>query len=835
VASAGSDDDDDDGAAGVGQRPNVDLSRVAWKRVDWARLETEFFPQLLKLYAKCVKALAGGHVPSAWAAGMVFLEDCVLAAARKEHKATMSRAKGKSVQSLMAKLGKLEPALRARIDAERENPVLEETDEEDGAAGAGPGGAGAGEPEEIEWTEETVQKKIDELIALRGKRGTKLEAMLAQWEALLEVIECKAQAFAVRVHMLSSRFDSASSLLTFMPLDLWNECRAGVAALLDEAESDAEIKAMVAASSALAAARAVGATAAAAAAATSTATAPELLAGNLVRTSVAAFSARLDDELVKSLQNMDHHTDRYVQRLGDEKVLLALLERASDFYDGLGERATGTALCFRRLEHLYFVVDTDRDAEPPKGLYPVLPPGAEASTAADSPLARATAPLRGDVTPLVQSLSARVLREGTDPVSSIRATLCLVYHHAICGRYHTARDVLLMSGLHSVLEADVSTQVLYNRCTAVMGLAAFKLGLLRDAHTCLQEVCSSGRTRELVGQGTGPRFGADRSAEQERAEKRRQLPWHMHVPLEALEMAHLASAMYLEVPLMAARRLESRRRVISKSFRRVLEIAQRQVFTQQAVAPAAAAEAAAAAAEGTAAAGTAPVKGEAVRDSIVRATAAMRDGDWRGVMAALTSADAWARIDTEDPAAGAAEGAPSAMRARIEARLKRATLRTFLFLHGDAYSTVSLGSLAQRFALADAEVTGVVSRMVVSDELQGGGWIRGARGEALLQLGAAAVTPLQALAVGLADKAAQLVEYNEKLFEQRTSGGHGGNGRDGNDGVRVCFGVCLFVWFVCLFVCLFSFCFAAGDDENSKLFYMRFPIFHCEEYMITPL
>ena len=43
----------------------------------------------------------------------------------------------------------------------------------------------------------------------------------------------------------------------------------------------------------------------------------------------------------------------------------------------------------------------------------------------------------------------------------------------------------------------------------------------------------------------------DRTQEQEKLEKRRQVPFHMHINLELMECVYLTSAMLLEIPYMA--------------------------------------------------------------------------------------------------------------------------------------------------------------------------------------------------------------------------------------------------------------------------------------------
>ena len=93
----------------------------------------------------------------------------------------------------------------------------------------------------------------------------------------------------------------------------------------------------------------------------------------------------------------------------------------------------------------------------------------------------------------------------------------------------------------------------------------------------------------------------ERSQEQEKIEKQRQMPFHMHINLEMLECVYLVSAMLLEIPYMAAHEFDARRRMISKSYYQQLRSSERQSL----VGPP-----------------------ESMREHIVAASKAMKNGNW---------------------------------------------------------------------------------------------------------------------------------------------------------------------------------------------------------------
>lgn len=93
------------------------------------------------------------------------------------------------------------------------------------------------------------------------------------------------------------------------------------------------------------------------------------------------------------------------------------------------------------------------------------------------------------------------VHEGGDADSKSRATLQLVYHLALHGRYSEAKTLLILSNAADhISKQEVPMQILYNCISAELGLCAFRFGKLSEARTYLEELCQRGRTSVLLGQ-----------------------------------------------------------------------------------------------------------------------------------------------------------------------------------------------------------------------------------------------------------------------------------------------------------------------------------------------
>jgi translation initiation factor 3 subunit C len=322
-----------------------------------------------------------------------------------------------------------------------------------------------------------------------------------------------------------------------------------------------------------------------------------------------------------------------------------------------------------------------------------------------------------------------------------RAMLYHIYNFALQNQFHRARDMLLTSHLQETIhQADVGTQICHNRAMVQLGMCAFRLGMIVDAQGCLQEICGQQRQKELLAQGIQlARYNQQQlTPEQEKLERQRQLPFHMHINLELLECIYLVCSMLMEIPSMAQAGIspDAKKKVISKTFRRFLEYNERQVF----IGPP-----------------------ENTRDHVMQASKALSQGDWRKCRTLIEKIKVWDLMGKEES---------ERIKAMLGRKIQEEGVRTYLFTYSAFYDTLSLASLAEMFDLSANEIRRLVTMMISNDELQG--QLDHSDGHLVFQR--VETTRLQSLALALSEKAAALVEQNQKLMEQKINATNAGQG-----------------------------------------------------------
>ncbi|KAK4993666.1 Translation initiation factor 3 subunit c [Elasticomyces elasticus] len=562
------------------------------------------------------------------------------------------------------------------------------------------------------YTPESILKHLRQIIESRGRKNTDRLEQIRVMEKLVDVAINDYQKIRVYLTLIATRFDLTSGTGSQMSQEQWKLAQQGIASLLELLEDNPNIVVIEGAEEW-----------------EDDDKQPAIQPNETFKIpgSVASFVERLDDELTRVLQHIDPHTAEYVERLTDEGALYTNIVRAQLYVERLMQDSSLGAsqenlnrIVMRRLEHLYFK---------PSQVLSTLEDNTWSAIQGDSTITpRASS---SDTTLLVQTLCSYLFQHA-EGILRARAMLCQVYYLALHDEYYRARDMMLMSHLQETISSfDVLTQILFNRTLTQVGLCAFRAGLVYEAQTSLQEICGSQRQKELLAQGLQMQRYSQITPEQERLERQRQLPFHMHINLELLECVYLTCSMLLEIPLLAqvGSSPDIKKRVISKSYRRMLEYHERQIFTGPP---------------------------ENTRDHVMQASKALAQGEWKKAADFINGIKIWDLL-------------PQAQKIKtmLAAQIQEEGLRTYLFTYAPFYDTLSVSKLASMFELEHKKVAAIVSKMISHEELAAA---LDQVNEAIIFRKGVELSRLQSLALTLSDKASGLIESNERVLEQRTQG-----------------------------------------------------------------
>lgn len=597
----------------------------------------------------------------------------------------------------------------------------------------------------------------------RGRKSTDRNEQVVVLSKLLEVAESTYQKLRVLLALIAARFDYNASSNNYMPIESWAAARLEVDQLIQTLAADPSYQVRE-----------------------ETADYDDTIdrvpnqngEGSVVavRGSIISFVDRLDDEFTKHLQNLDPHSTEYLERLRDERLLYSTIVRTESYFELVVKSGNASAsdaqqdalarVVMRRLEHVYSKQSNIIQALETASAS-AQPDAEKLAQNSKFPMGPAVSASPQGPAQLVRALCVHLYKApglAGDRLRT-RAMLCHIYHTALHADYFLARDMLLMSHLQdSISLADAATQILYNRSVVQIGLCAFRLGLVKEAHAALSEIFSTGRTRELLAQGVQRQNAySSISPEQEKLDRQRQLPFHLHINLELLESAYLVCSMLLEVPHMARAGTDpdQRRKVISRPFRRMLDYTDRQVFSGPP---------------------------ESARDHIMQATKALQNGDWRESCRLISEIAIWKLLSPVDEAG---KGSAESVKTLLNQRIQEEGLRTYLFSYSAYYSSVGMQHLASTFDLELSQVRSIVSKMIWNEEIaasldafpgaDGSSAAPGSSTSPVVIFHRRETSRIHTLAQSLAERASNMLEQNERLLDAKLGDGPGGPGAGGRD------------------------------------------------------
>uniref|UniRef100_A0AC35TVG1 Eukaryotic translation initiation factor 3 subunit C n=1 Tax=Rhabditophanes sp. KR3021 TaxID=114890 RepID=A0AC35TVG1_9BILA len=537
----------------------------------------------------------------------------------------------------------------------------------------------------IEITPGVVLKKLEELIVQRGRVATDRKEYLKILEELRKIVDDKKFPIALSAKILfvsiSSLFELHSRTADCMDFETWKKTLKALEELVHILNDNKDLIMTVAISdedeNCI------------------DPTKPFKLHGSAVLS-----IHRLDNELTKIFQSADYLSTEYIDKLKGEQEFCNLLEKLMKYIKskegkGIFHEDEYIQAMMMRVEHMYYKFDYEHKEDGEK---------------------------------LMDSLCKEVYGFQSAKRERQRAMLCQIYHHALHDRWQKAKDLLLMSHLPNLVDhSDPSTQILYNRTICQLGLCAFRHGSIKEAYNGLSEIQNTARAKELLAQGVLSR--TEKTPEQEKLEKSRQIPFHMHINLELMECVFLICCMLLDVPSMALGEYDVRKRTLCRSFLSQLKFSERSAL----IGPP-----------------------ENSREHVVAASRAILVGDWKKCQEHLINdkmnVKVWNLFRNADQ-----------VREMVVARVQEESLRTYLLMYTTVYETISLDILVNLFELPKHKVHATISKMIIQEEL-----IASLdQPTDCLIMHRIEPSRIQLLAHNLAERVSQLCDITDQIIEPR--------------------------------------------------------------------
>lgn len=541
----------------------------------------------------------------------------------------------------------------------------------------------------VELTPENVTRKLQEIVASRGKKNIDRNENLNVLRKLFSMASSSEQKIQILNSQISTEFDIASlGSSSYMPYSLWNSALQNIRIMLELLLSDSKFYAQSEDNATLKSGIIEDDMDGFAGLPTVTG----------IRGSFSSYLYRIDDEYLRALQNIDSHSTEYIEFMKEEFILASVLIKSREFFVAIGSDEAECNVAARFFEHIYY---KDEDSLSKSDC--VFPSGKA----------------------IVEMISEKANEKLKQKVQ-----LCLIYSLSLNNDYKSAREIFLTGRFQDIASSlDIQSQIIYNRALVQMAICAFRLGLIKDCYFSLQEICSSGRPKELLAQGSQPQRFTDKTAEQDRIDRQRQLPTHMHLNIELIDCVFLTCSMILEVPQSAlfSKKINQNDRKMyqSRHLKRLMDAVERNVFDGPA---------------------------ENTRESLVMAARALSLADWESASRLCITAKAWESLPNF------AQGT----RDMIIDRIKESALCTFIYSYGSSFETIGFEYLAGTFEMSITAVVELISLLILETGFPAS---VDQDNKFLVWKASTELSRIQELALVLSDKVQVVIDRNEETSE----------------------------------------------------------------------
>lgn len=540
----------------------------------------------------------------------------------------------------------------------------------------------------IELTSENVTRKLQEIVASRGKKNIDRFENLNILHKLFSMASTTDQKIQILNAQISTEFDIASlGSSSYMTYSLWSSALQNIKLMLELLLSDSKFFAH----------------------SEENGTKSELIEDEVdlfaglptvagIRGSFSSYLYRIDDEYLRALQSIDSHSNEYIDFMKDEMILASVLIKSREFFAAIESNESECNVVARFFEHVYY-----KDEALLSKCNFVFPSGKS-------------------VLEMISEKSSEKLKQ--------KVQLCLIYNLSLNNDYKTSREIFLSGRFQeNASNLDISSQIIYNRALVQMAICAFRQGFIKDCYFSLQEICSSGRPKELLAQGSQPQRFNDKTAEQDRIDRQRQLPSHMHLNIELIDCIFLTCSMILEVPQSAlfSKKINQNDRKMyqSRHLKRLMDAVERNVFDGPA---------------------------ENTRESIVMAARSLALADWESASRLCISAKAWDSLSNFS----------QEIRDMIIKRIKESALCTFIYCYGSSFESISFEYLAETFEMSILTIVELVKNLIMETGIPAS---IDEDKQCLVWTASIEFSRVQEIALVLSEKVQVIMDRNEETFD----------------------------------------------------------------------